>query len=131
MAAFSGRHVRIALGSGSGAVNIAGARTDGITFNREHIDITDKDDAGVRQFLDEIGVWAVDMTVSGIIKDGTLKDWAADPTEVLKTLTVAISDLGTYTGSFGMTSFEIGAETADGTTFSASFGSSGPLTQVS
>ena len=56
MAAQSGRDLRIKYDSGGGAAVIAGARTDSLTINNEMIDITDKDDDGVRTLLDDVGL---------------------------------------------------------------------------
>jgi len=55
MAALAGRNVRIQIAT----VDVAGARADTLTFNREHIDFTDKDDDGVRKLLDAIGTHSV------------------------------------------------------------------------
>jgi len=124
MAAVAGRSVRIALG----ATDIAGAKMDGLTINREHIDITDKDDAGIRTLLDGIGTHSVEMTVSGVIKGSTLIAWAEDETDVLNTMTFDIATIGSYTGSFGISTFEhSGGEGAEAGTFSATFVSSGAI----
>ena len=125
MAALAGRGVRVQVGT----TDVAGARADSVTFNREHIDITDKDDEGVRKLLDEIGLHSVEMTVSGIIKGDTLLDWAADPTDVLKSMTFVIDGIGSLAGSFGMTSFNTGGnDGAEAATFEASFSSAGAIT---
>jgi len=124
MAALAGRKVRIKIGS----TVIASAISDSMTINREHIDTTNKDDNGVRKLLNEIGLWSMDMSCNGIMTAADLTDWAEDPTDVLKTLTFEVDGIGDFTGSFGMTSFEIGGDDgANAATFSASFSSSGAI----
>jgi predicted secreted protein len=124
MAALAGRHVRISIG----ATAIAGAQVDEMTINREHIDITDKDDEGVRHLLDEIGTWAMDLTCSGIVKNDAIAEWSSDPQTVLQTLTIDIDGIGSYTGDFGMTNATFGGnDGAEAATFSASFSSSGAI----
>ena len=125
MAALAGRNVRIQIAT----VDVAGARADTLTFNREHIDFTDKDDDGVRKLLDAIGTHSVSMTCSGVLKGATLITWAADPTDVLKAMTFLITGIGTVGGSFGMTSFAPGGnDGAEAATFEASFESAGAVT---
>lgn len=123
MGAISGRKVRIKIGNTA----IAGAQADSLAINREHIDATDKDDGGVKKLLDEIGLISFELTCSGILKDATLIDWAADPTDVLKdNMSFSIEGIGTFAGSFGMTNFTIGGnEGAESGTFEATFSSSG------
>lgn len=124
MAALAGRSVRVQVAT----TNVAGARTDELVVNREHIDITDKDDASVRKLLNEIGTYSVSLTCSGILKDDTLADWAADPDDVLKTMTFVVTGIGTYSGSFGIASFTAGGnDGAEAATFQATFESGGAV----
>ena len=125
MAALAGRKVRIS----TGGTDFAGARVDSMSINREHIDVTDKGDSGVRTLLNEIGTHSVELTCSGIIKGDVLLDWAADPTDVLKTLLFDIDTIGSLSGSFGLSSFNVGGnDGAEGATFEASFASAGAVT---
>jgi len=124
MPALAGRKVRISIGETA----IAGALVDNMTINREHIDDTDKDDLGVRSLLSEIGVWSMEMTVSGRIKTTALTTWAATPTDVLKTMTFLITGIGSFTGSFGMSSHGVGgSDGAEAATFEATFVSDGAI----
>ena len=59
MAAIAGRKVRIKRGSTA----VAGARADSFTINNEPIDITEKDDAGWRKYLADVGVRSIDAEV--------------------------------------------------------------------
>lgn len=125
MAALAGRKVRVKVDDTA----VAGARTDNLSINREHIDSTDKDDEGVRQLLDTIGVHSISMTCSGILKDATLAEWASDPETVLQSCQFEIDGIGTFEGDFGMSAFEIGGEDgANAATFSATFESAGSIT---
>lgn len=122
MPALAGRKVRVQVGT----TDVAGAQTDELVINREHIDITDKDDEGARTFLDELGAVSMSMTCSGILKDGSLIAWAADSTDVLKAMTFVITGVGSYSGTFGIASFTQGGnEGAEYATFQATFESSG------
>ena len=125
MAALAGRNVRVKIGS----TNVAGARTDGITINREHIDATNKDDLGVRKLLDDdLALISVSMNCAGVMVGATLIDWAKDPTEVLKTCSIEVEGIGTFAGSFGLANFEIGGEEGpNAATFTATFESGGAI----
>jgi predicted secreted protein len=122
MAKIAGRKVRVEYGGTA----IAGALSDSITINREPIDKTDKDDAGVRQYLSELGTFSMSMSCSGHLDGNTLLVLANSTTAGTHDFTFDIAGLGSYTGPFCITSFEItgneGAETAQ---FSASFESGG------
>ena len=131
MAATAGRNVRIEYSDDDGATwaVVAGARTDGMTINREAIDITDKDDVGIRTLLPHLGVWSMDMSCDGVLIGTQLLTLAEDaaPT-ALHDFRITIADIRTYTGKFQIGGFEVGG--ADGTeaaTFSTSFMSSGAV----
>lgn len=130
MAASAGRKLRIKYDSGGGALAIVGARTDSFNVNIEGIDITDKDDAGVRTLLAEPGTWSVDMSVEGVLADDTLLALAMDaaPT-ALYDFEVDVAGIGTLDGSWFLNSFEAsGAEGTDPTTFTCALQSSGTIT---
>ncbi len=130
MAASAGRSLRIKYDPGTGAVVIAGARTDNFTINREGIDITDKDDAGVRTMLADMGTFSIDASVEGVLKDDTLLALAADagPTALFD-FEIDVSGIGTFAGSWFLGNFEVsGSEGAEATTFTANIQSSGTIT---
>lgn len=125
MPAFTGRKLRIKRGS----TNIAGARTDSLTINNEPIDITDKDDAGWRTMLADVGVRSVDAEVEGVLDDATLIAIAVgSATAILQAYTIEIQGLGSFTGNWHLASFAITGEQADAVTFTASIQSSGTIT---
>lgn len=133
MTAKAGRALRIKYDAGSGATVIAGARTDNFTINTESIDVTDKDDAGVRRLLPDIGTWSIDMSVEGVLENDTLLQLAADTTRTaLLDFEIDVAGFGTFTGSWFMSNFEAsGAEGAEPTTFTANIQSSGAITYTS
>lgn len=132
MAATAGRKVRLKYSSNGGTTYtaIAGARTDNLTINREGIDITDKDDAGVRTMLAEVGVWSMDADLEGVLIDDTILALAADPTtSALFDFQVVVEGLGTFEGSWTLGNFSVsGQDGANPTTFTAAIASSGTIT---
>jgi len=125
MAKLAGRKVRVQLAT----TDVAGAMSDAITINREPIDATDKDDAGIRKYLAELGTFSMSMSCSGHLDGSVLLVAANSPTLGTHAMTFVIIGLGTYAGDFCITSFEVsGEEGADTTRFSASFESSGTVT---
>jgi predicted secreted protein len=129
MAAGAGRDMRWKYNSGAGAVVVAGARSDNLTFNRGMIDITDKDDSGIRTLLDEIGTFSVSGGVNGVLK-GTQLLSLIDSTAAthLLDLEFDIIGLGSVAGEFMITSFELGGDDGENpATFSCNVESSGPV----
>jgi TP901-1 family phage major tail protein len=125
MAAISGRKLRIKRGSTA----IAGARSDSITINNEPIDITDKDDAGWRTMLADVGVRSIDCEVEGILTDSTFLALAVGTASaLLEAYTIEVDGIGDFTGNFFLASFAVTGEQADATTFTASLQSSGTIT---
>jgi predicted secreted protein len=125
MAAISGRKLRIKRGSTA----IAGARSDSITINNEPIDITDKDDAGWRTMLADVGVRSIDCEVEGILTDSTFLALAVGTaSSLLEAYTIEVDGIGDFTGNFFLASFAVTGEQADATTFTASIQSSGTIT---
>lgn len=130
MAAAAGRALLIAYDPGTGAVDILGQTTGSITVNRESIDITSKEDDGIRTLLADLGTFAVDISMEGVLKDGVLAGLGFDaaPT-ALYDFEVTIAALGTLTGTWFLGNFEItGEDGANAITFSTSLMSSGDVT---
>lgn len=113
---YSGRLVLLkVITSGSPATytTIAGLRDTTITINETEVDVTTKDDAGVRQLLEGNVLSSVTVSGTGVFTDSatinTLRSAALAGThrgykiEVVDSATTAG---GTYTGSFRITSFE-------------------------
>ena len=132
MAAQSGRDLRIKYDSGGGAAVIAGARTDSLTINNEMIDITDKDDDGVRTLLDDVGLKSMSLSCTGVLVDATLLTLADSATAGAArhdfVIDIGTGPLRSYSGEFFITSFETNGEQADAITFTMSLESAGAIT---
>lgn len=130
MPAIVGRKVRLKTGTGIGAVGIIGSQNDGITVANGEIDITDKDDNGYRTLHNDWGVRSIDVNVEGVLKDDQLITIATSATGsvLLAEYTLDIVGMGAFVGDFWMNNLQIGATTAEGTTFTATFLSSGAYT---
>ena len=133
--AFAGRDIRWkydADGAGAGAaVVIAAAQSDGFTITVEGIDATTKDDAGVSQLLNDIGVKSWEGSVSGLMSNDTLLTLVNDAASgtALHVFELEIVGLGTARGSWLISSFSSsGAEGAEAATFECSLQSSGAIT---
>lgn len=132
MPKIAGRKVRWKYSSDGGTTYtaVAGSTSDGLTFNAEGIDVTDKDDDAWRTMLDDIGVRSVDGTITMYITNVTL--WALvldSPSSYLHDFQVEIEGLFTVTGSFFISSIgATGNEGAEGATQEVSVMSSGALT---
>jgi len=129
----AGRDLRIKYDSGAGAAVVAGARADSMTINQTPIDITDKDDSGIRTMLADYGTWSVDLTISGVLVGTTLSALVeSDDSTVLHDFEIewgASAALGTWSGTFFISSFEVSGEEGDSpATFTANLQSSGNVT---
>lgn len=130
MAAQSGRDLRISYNPGAGMAVVAGARNDSLTFNSEVIDITDKDDSGVRMYLDDVALKSMSMSCTGVATVATFATLAqaAGASTALHDFQIEFGSFATYSGQFFITSFEVTGEQADTMTFTMSLESSGAIT---
>lgn len=131
MAAQAGRNLLVEL-SGDGGTTytaIIGQTTGSIKINREAIDITTKDDAGVRQLLADIGTFSVDLDFEGIIKDTTFAAKLFDGAPAtLEQARVTVGNLFTIECDVFVGGGEISGEMADGIGYSGNLMSSGTVT---
>lgn len=135
MPALAGRDFRIKYSSDGGTTYtaVAGSTQDNFTINTEGIDITDKDDSGVRTFLagaGNKGTWNMEGGIEGVLKDSTLLAEVADPTsDFLLDFQFELAGIGTFEGTFGISSYNpTGPAGAEAVTFSATLMSSGTPT---
>ncbi|MCJ8334564.1 MAG: phage tail protein [Epibacterium sp.] len=135
MAASAGRNLRIKYDAdgagGTAAAVIAGARTDGVTIENTFIDITDKDDLGIMDYLDDTGTQSLSLNCEGVMTDTTLLDLAkANGSGNAKNyFEVAIGSLATVAGNFLITNFSATGEDGDNPiTFSCTLTSAGAMT---
>ena len=123
--AISGRSLRISRDG----TTIAGARTDNFTINAEPIDVTDKDDAGWRTLLADVGTRSVSADVEGVLKDAVLIAAATGSASLLlEECVITVTGIGTLTGDFMLSSLQLGAEMADAVTFTATLESGESMT---
>lgn len=121
MSALAGRKVIIEVDGDP----VASCQTKTFTINKEPIDITTDDDDAWRTLLDgDPGSRSVEIKVDGIAKSTALMNQILN-NDALVVITVDMPGLGNYSGSFAMTSLELGAPHDNAVKFSASFQSSG------
>jgi len=136
MAAQKGKEVLIKIDNGSGTqTTIGGLRSSSITLNDESVDITNKDSSGYRSLLAGGGVNSISISGSGVFTDSTtevlMRTTFAGQTggsAVFKNFQVIVPDLGTFTGSFQITSLEYAGEYNGEATYSVSLESAGAIT---
>jgi predicted secreted protein len=108
----------------SGA-SLAGVNTKGLTIGFEPIDVSDDNSAGYRELLAEPGSKTLDLAVSGATKSLELLRASSENTSQIYPFVFTYEDGSTLTMDAFMSSFAITAESATGSTFDASFQSSG------
>lgn len=133
MAAQKGSLVLIKADVSGTQTTIAGLRSSSITLNDEMVDITTKDSGGNRTLLPQGGNVSVTISGSGIFTDATVENtvrgyWASG---TLKTYNFIVPDLGTYAGTFQITSLEYGGEFNGEVTYSITLESSGAVSFAS
>lgn len=106
---------------------IAGVRTKSIAINGEPIDVTNDDDGGVRKLMDMPGELAIEISVSGVVKNDTLRQEALSVTDrVLPTeFGFPGTSPGKIAGDFYLASYTETGEYKGATTFEATFQSAG------
>jgi len=116
-------------------VTVGGLRSTSITLNEESVDVTNKDSAGQRTLLAGGGVQSVSISGSGIFTDSTTEvlmrtTFAAQSggSAVFKSFQIIVPDLGTFSGSFQITSLEYAGEYNGEATYSVSLESAGAIT---
>ena len=140
MAAQKGKDVLIKINTSSSTyVTVGGLRSSSITLNDETVDITNKDSLGTRTLLAGAGVNSISISGSGVFTDSTSEvlvrtsfaaqqntsDGSSAQTPAFKNFEFVVPDLGTYRGSFQITSVEYAGEHNGEATYSMSFESAG------
>ena len=124
--AFSGRDILFYVGDGTSGAKMC-ARSKTLTIGSESIDITQDCDGAFRKLMDEPASRFLDIAVEGLL---TQDDWLLQALDTasnvfLKEYTLVIPEIGSITGDFFISNFELGAPHDDATTFSATVQSSG------
>lgn len=127
--AFSGRDILFYVGDGTDGARIC-ARSKTLTIGSESIDITQDCDGAFRRLMDEPASRFLDMAVEGVL---TQDDWLLQALDTssnvfLSEYTMVISGVGSITGNFFISNYELGAPHDDAVTFSATVQSSGEWT---
>ncbi len=133
MAAQKGSALLMKIGDGASPeafTTIGGMRSTSMTLNDEMVDITNKDSSRARTLLAQGGVNSMTVSGSGVFTDSASETTLRTKFDVsaLTNYQFLIPDLGTYTGSFQLTSLEYAGEYNGEVTYSFTFESSGAIT---
>lgn len=130
MAAQKGSAVLIKQTISGTATTIGGLRSSSLTINEETVDVTNKDSSGNRVLLADGGILSMSISGSGVFTDSTAEQSfrsAALGATTFQTFTFVIPDLGSYAGTFQVTSLEYAGEYNGEATYSFSLESSGAI----
>lgn len=131
MPGFAGRKIILRWGADeSPLVAMAGVRTKGIQINNEPIDVTNDDSDGWRTLLEEPGERTLNLSLSGIIIDGDLKevvmgDGNSPPPDLVRHVTLTYPDGGELSGDFFLASYNETGEYNGAATFDLELQSTG------
>jgi len=131
MAAQKGSAVLIKQTISGAETTIGGLRSSSLTINEETVDVTNKDSSGNRELLADGGILSMSISGSGVFTDSTAEQSfrsAAVGATTFQTFTFIIPDLGSYAGTFQVTSLEYAGEYNGEATYSFSLESSGAIT---
>lgn len=136
MAEQKGREYILKMGDGEVSetfATIGGGRSLAISIGNTSVDVTSKDDAGIRKLLEGGGETAVSITLSGVYKDdaiiGLLRGYSLVNTH--RNFQVVIpgsTSNGTYEGEFQIMTFDEAGENNDVGTYSLSLESADVIT---
>ena len=130
MAAQKGSAVLIKQTISSTVTTIGGLRSSSLTINEETVDVTNKDSSGNRELLPDGGILSMSISGSGVFTDTAAEvafRSAALGAATFQTFTFVIPDLGSYAGTFQVTSLEYAGEYNGEATYSFSLESSGAV----
>lgn len=110
---------------------VAGLRSKSVTINSEPVDVTSASSSGVwRELLDACGVRSATISADGIFADDAGIEAVRDAVSEneLRDCKLVIPSFFDITGSFKVTSFQLGSEYNGAITFSITLESAGALT---
>jgi len=127
MAAAVGRTLQIAIDGTPDVVINAQMREKSLTIDGSPIDITTDGDDGKRTLLEASGQEQIDISVSGVIKDKTLRRIAhgASGTTRINPMTITYEDGDAIEGDFRLNNYVETAPYNDAMTFTATLQSTG------
>lgn len=129
MAAQKGSLVLIKVDVSGTQTTIGGLRSSTITLNDEMVDVTTKDSSGSRELLPQGGTQSVTISGSGVFTDAASESTVRSnfASGSLATYNFIVPDLGTYAGSFMISSLEYAGEYNGEATYSLTLESSGTV----
>jgi TP901-1 family phage major tail protein len=130
MAAQKGSAVLIKLTISGTPTTIGGLRSSSLTINEETVDVTNKDSSGNRELLADGGILSMSISGSGVFTDSTAETTfrsAAVGAATFQTFSFIVPDLGTYSGTFQVTSLEYAGEYNGEATYNFALESSGAI----
>jgi TP901-1 family phage major tail protein len=126
MAASVGRAVILNWGNTSPATEIGGLREKSIELNGEPIDITSDDDAGWRSLLADPAEQQINISLSGVSKDDTLKTvWFSN--DRIETVHITFGDGSSMLGSFYLATYSETGTYNEATVFECELQSTGVI----
>lgn len=111
-----------------GGVTIAGCQSKSMTINRNAIDITNDDDAGVRALLAAPGQIDIDVSVDGVVKGTVLRSAALNPATPLTAVVLTFPSAPNITGTCFLSNYSESGSHNDAIKFSATLMFSGAVT---
>lgn len=130
MAAQLGKSLLLKKDISGTMTTIGGLRSTSMTLNDEMVDITNKDSGSQRALLAAGGVLSMSISGSGVFTDSTaetnLRSQYGSSTH--GTYNVIVPDLGTYAGTFQLTTLEYSGEYNGEVTYSVTLESAGAVT---
>tara|TARA_A100001011_G_scaffold269739_1_gene278989 strand:+ start:288 stop:692 length:405 start_codon:yes stop_codon:yes gene_type:complete len=130
MAAQRGKALLLKVDVSGTMTTVGGMRSTSMTLNDEMVDITNKDSGSQRELLPAGGILSMTISASGVFTDSTAEQTlrSAYGTSTFKSYNVIVPDLGTYAGTFQLTSLEYAGEYNGEATYSITLESSGAVT---
>lgn len=131
MAAQKGSAMLLKVDISGTATTVAGLRSTSITMNDEAVDVTTKDDAGVRQLLAGGGVQSFSASGSGVFTDAVSEAAVRTSYEAQRTagtftdFDIIVPDFGTFAGPMMISSIEYAGEYNGEVTYTISLESAG------
>lgn len=109
--------------------SIDGVREKSLSINGEPANVTNDDDSGVRQLLDEDAEVSVDVELSGVTDSNVLRKAKLDGGAALQaTVVITYTSGDDITGTFHLGNYSEGQPYNEATTFTATLMSTGAVT---
>ena len=130
MAAQLGKSLLLKINVSGSMTTVGGMRSTSMTLNDEMVDITNKDSGSQRNLLAAGGVHIMSISASCVYTDTTAETTLRSKfaTSTFESYNVIVPDLGTYAGTFQITSLEYAGEYNGEATYSVTLESAGSVT---